>query len=106
MQVGVASEEADLHAVAAQIGEMPRVHGAVEVAHQVDQHLQTERLLFGRQVVPLETPDELVQCREDVAFRIARGRFAGFARIDVHVVPALGVGVLGVWLAASSQLLQ
>ena len=95
MQVGGLAEDRDRHAVAAQVAQVALVHRAVHVAHQMDQHPQGVELLRFGQSAGLQPHDERIDGPQHVAIRVGRHRIERLARIDVHIVPALGMGIGG-----------
>ena len=95
VEVRLAAEHQHRALVAADIRQAPRVHRAVHVADQVDQHFEFLGLRLGRQPAGLELGDERRDGRQHVAFGVPGHRFEGLALVDVQVVPRLGVIVFG-----------
>ena len=95
MQVRVASEETHGPLVAAQVAQPSEVHRAVHVPDQVNQHLERERLLLGREASRLEFLRESGHRRQHVAPGIPGHALQRLAFVDIEVVPGFRIGVFG-----------
>ncbi len=95
MEVGRAGEHTDGPLVAAAVAQPSRVHRAVHVADQVNQHLEREGLLLGCEVAAFELRDKRGDGFQHVAVRILGHRFECPALVYIQIVPRFGVGIFG-----------
>ena len=95
VQIRRLAEEGNRNRIAATVAAVARVHRAVHVPYQMDQHLQRFGLFLGGKLLAFEFGDQVVHGRHHIAGRLFGHRVVGIPFVDVGIVPCSRIGVLG-----------